>query len=127
MFTRSVKGVNRFGNRLGLGVACSKNSWSKVPEFSVYVRADQVVTSLVAYRFDGEKPNNRARANVWEGMDGVSLYSAQSFIKQALTKNYVMIELNMYSESNIEAKFMVKGFSKAFEKVYRDCWIAANS
>ena len=125
-YTESLSGKNRYGKKLVLGVSCSEKEWGS--PYHVYVRTDQVTNGLRAYRFNDSEANAYITGDVWSGMDGVTLNSSNSreFINQALKKEYVFIEMSMYSESNIEPKFSLAGFSKAFEKVHRDCSIARN-
>jgi hypothetical protein len=121
-FTRAVVGKNRYGKRLVLGVSCEADNWYE--PFSVYVRVDQVVDNWTAYRFNDSAPVT-AQDSVWQGYDGATLSSgADKFIQTALSKDYVYVQMSMYSENDIEAKFSLSGFNAAFEKVYRDCWIA---
>lgn len=128
-FTRSQTGRNRFGKKLILGVSCENNSYRYKPSFDVYVRVDQVTNSILAYRFNGDEAVKYPGHSDWEGYDGITFDERESrdFINKALDKNYVYVQMSMYSGSDIEAKFSLAGFTAAFDKVYRDCWIAANS
>lgn len=127
-FSRSVVGRNTYGRRLILGVECNGSlggTFLRKPEIDVYVRVDQVTNSINAYRFNDEAAETNPYHSVWQGFDGVTFSDSESrdFISMALSKNFVYVDMSMYSSSNIEAKFSLAGFGAAFDKVYRDCYI----